>query len=352
MAQDASQVVLLYVINGVASRTELREQLSDVEGISKVKQYSDSTDNYQHLLQLEIHSHVGHDAVETILQSHGLSGYVSMPLNVHHNNVAIISVHGMTCESCVKLIESCVREVDNVNHVVISLHHNEALVEYKPRLVNVEQIATAISDAGFDAILLTVITYCHGDTANTNSIKVLTFGVQGMVCINCVNIIENKIGKMSGVSIVTASLEQKSATVEYDSHVITEHQLKDAIGDLGFEVTLHGNFDNTTYNLQDSIGIRSSMDSLNTVGLGITGMKCLSSMNMIENGVMDVKVSLEKNETTVMLDSRHCSIEGSQNAIRSLGFDVTCIRSEFSVLCSRLGHQQRLCFAHLCRFET
>ena len=340
MALESSQV-FLYITNGVASR-KLCEQISDVKGISTVRQYSDSTGKYHHLLQLNIHSYMDHGTVETILQSHELSGHVSMPVNVH-NNVAVVSVHGMTCESCVKLTESFVSKVDNVNYAVISLHHNEALVEYKPRLANVEQITTAISDAGFDAIPLTIIT--HRGIANT-SIKVLTMGIQGMVCMNCVNIIENNISKISGVSIVTASLEQNSATIEYDSHLITEHQMKDAIEDLGFEVTLHddnaGNID-TTENLQDSIGgSNKTMDSLNsvsTVRLGITGMKCHSCVNMIENGVMDVlsvKVFLEKNEATVTFDSRHCSIEGLQNSIRNLGFDVTYIHSKFmcSIKCS------------------
>jgi len=322
--------VFLYIINGVADR-KLCQQLSDVEGVSAVRQYSDSTGKYHHLLQLDIHSHVDHGTVETVLQSHELSGHVSMPLNVH-NTVAVISVHGMTCESCVKLTESCVGKIVNINYVVISLHHNEALVEYKPRLVNVEQITTAISDAGFDAIPLTVIT--HRDTAST-SIKVLTLGVQGMVCMNCVNIIENNISKMSGVSLVTASLEQNSATIEYDSQLISEHQIKDAIEDLGFEVTLHDKTRNidVTESLQGSIGDRmDSLNSVSTVCLGITGMKCQSCVNMIENGVMDVlevKVSLEKNEATITFDSRHCSIEALQNSIRNLGFDVTNICSEF-----------------------
>ena len=257
MALESSQV-FLYITNGVASR-KLCEQISDVKGITTVRQYSDSTGKYHHLLQLNIHSYMDHGTVETILQSHELSGHVSMPVNVHNN--------------------------------------------------------VAVSDAGFDAIPLTIIT--HRGTANT-SIKVLTMGVQGMVCMNCVNIIENNISKISGVSLVTASLEQNSATIEYDSHLITEHQMKDAIEDLGFEVTLHddnaGNID-TTENLQDSIGgSNKTMDSLNsvsTVRLGITGMKCHSCVNMIENGVMDVlsvKVFLEKNEATVTFDSRHCSM--------------------------------------------
>jgi len=327
--------VFLYIINGVSSK-KLCEEISDVDGISSVRQHSDSTGKYPHLLQLDIHSHVDHGTVETILQSHGLFGHFSMPLNVH-NNVAVISVHGMTCESCVKLIESCVGKVDNVNYVVVSLHHNEALVEYKPRLVNVEQITAAINDTGFDAVTLTIVTY--RDTANT-LIKVLTLGVQGMVCMNCVNIIENNLGKMAGITLVTASLEQNSATIEYDSQLISEHQLKDAIEDLGFDVTLQGNRNeniDTTDTLQDSIGnsnkLVDGLNSVSTVRLGITGMKCQSCVSMIENGVMDVlsiKVSLEKSEATVTFDSRHCSIEGLQNAICCLGFDVTHIRSEYS----------------------
>ena len=323
----------LYLITGDSSR-KLTEQLSVVVGVNSVRQYCDSTGTYNHLLELGLTSYVSASAINDVLQAHELSGHVAMPLATGNGAMAVISVLGMTCDSCTKLIESRVSSIDGVNCIAVSLQHNETFVEYNSQVTNIEQITTVMCDAGYDALPLTVIT-CHNVTANS-TVKVVTVGVQGMVCMNCVNIIENNIGRRSGVTLVRASLEQNNATIEYDSTVVNEHQLKDAIEDLGFEVTL---FNQTEAAIDDDSDIvMDGLNSITTVSIGIAGMKCQSCVQMIENGVMDVidiKVSLEKKEATVTFDSRHCSVEGIRNCICSLGFDVTFIRREF---CLSVNH--------------
>ena len=321
-----SSKLYLYFTAGDSSR-KLIEKLSSIVGVDSVRQYSDSTGTYSHLLDLGLSSHVSSSTIEDVLEAHELPGHISMPLTAH--NVAIISVLGMTCDSCTKLIESCVSKIDGVSCVAVSLQHNEAFVEYNSQLVNIEQITTTICDSGFDALPLTVI---RQHNVTSSSVKVITIGVHGMVCMNCVNIIENNITKKSGVSLVRASLEQNNATIEYDSSVVTEYQLKDAIEDLGFEVTLSNQ--TGTVIREDDI-VMDGLNSVSTVYIGISGMKCQSCVQMIENGVMDVidiHVSLEKKEAIVTFDSCHCSIEGIRNCICSLGFDVTHIRREFCLL--------------------
>ena len=85
----------------------------------------------------------------------------------------------------------------SANRVAVCLQHNEAFVEYNSQLANIEQITTTICDSGFDALPLTVI---RQHNVTSSSVKVITIGVHGMVCTNCVNIIENNITKKSGVS--------------------------------------------------------------------------------------------------------------------------------------------------------
>ena len=315
----------LYLITGDSSR-KLTEQLSAVVGVNSVRQYCDSTGTYSHLLELGLASYVSPSAINDALRAHELTGHVCMPLVAGNDAVAVISVLGMTCDSCTKLIESQVSNIDGVNCIAVSLHHNEAVVEYNSQLTNIEKITTVMCDAGFDILPLTVIT--HHNITNSN-LKVVTMGVQGMVCMNCVNIIENNISKKSGVTLVRASLEQNNTTIEYDSAVVDEHQLKDAIEDLGFEVTL---YNPTGTTIDDGDIVMDAVNSISTVAIGITGMKCQSCVQMIENGVMDVidiNVSLEKKEATVTFDAHHCSIEGIRNCICSLGFDVTYIRCKF-----------------------
>ena len=321
----------LYLITGDSSR-KLTEQLSVVVGVNSVRQYCDSTGTYSHLLELGLASYVSPSTINDVLRAHELTGHVSMPLAAGSDAVAVVSVLGMTCNSCTKLIESRVTSIDGVNCIVVSLQHNEAVVEYNSQLTNIEKITTVMCDAGFDVLPLTIIT--HHDTTNS-SVRVVTMGVQGMVCMNCVNIIENNISKKSGVTLVRASLEQNNATIEYDSTVVDEHQLKDAIEDLGFEVTLYNHAGTI---IDDDDIVMDGVNSISTVSIGIAGMKCQSCVQMIENGVMDVidiNVSLEKKEATVTFDARHCSIEGIRNCICSLGFDVTYIQCELYLSVSK-----------------
>ena len=322
-----SSKIYVYLTTGDSSR-KLIEQLSSLVGVDSIKQYRDSTGTYYHLLDLAVSSHVSASTIEDVLQEHELAGRVSVPLAAH-NGVAIISVLGMTCNSCTKLIESCVSKLDGINCVTVSLQHNEAFVEYNSQVTNIEHITAVICDTGFDALPLTVIS--HHNTTNS-SVKVVTFGVQGMVCMNCVNIIENNISKKSGISLVRASLEQNNATIEYDSSVVSEEQLKDAIEDLGFEVTLPNQPGAIIIDNDDSDIILDGLNSVSIIYMGIAGMKCQSCVHTIENGipnVINVHVSLEKKEATVTFDSHHCSIEGIRNCICSLGFDVTYIHGEF-----------------------
>ena len=324
-----SSKMYVYLTTGESSR-KLIERLSSLVGVNSIRQYRDSTGTYNHLLELAVSSHVSPSTIEDVLQEHELAGRVSVPLAAR-NDVAIISVLGMTCSSCTKLIESCVSNIDGVSCVTVSLQHNEAFVEYNCQVTNIEQVTAVICDTGFDALPLTVIS--HHNVTNS-SVKVITFGVQGMVCMNCVDIIENNISKKSGISLVRASLEQNNTTIEYDSSVVKEQQLKDAIEDLGFEVTLPDQPGTVTIDNDDSDIILDGLNSVTTIYMGIAGMKCQSCVQMIENGVMDViniRVSLEKKEATITFDSRHCSIEEIRNCVCSLGFDVTYIRREFCI---------------------
>ena len=322
-----SSKIYVYLTTGDGSR-KLIEQLSSLVGVDSIKQYRDSTGTYYHLLDLTVSSHVSASTIEDVLQQHELSGHVSMPLAAR-NDVAIISVLGMTCTSCTKLIESCVSKIDGINCVTVSLQHNEAFVEYNSQVTNIEHITAVICDTGFDALPLTVIS--HRNITNS-SVKVATFGVQGMVCMNCVNIIENNISKKSGISLVRASLEQNNATIEYDSSIVNEEQLKDAIEDLGFEVTLPNQPGAIIVDNDDRDITLDGLNSVSTIYMGIGGMKCQSCVQMIENGipnVINVCVSLEEKEATVTFDSHHCSIEGIRNCICSLGFDVTYVHCKF-----------------------
>ncbi|KAM6143340.1 copper-transporting ATPase 1 isoform 1-T1 [Erethizon dorsatum] len=71
------------------------------------------------------------------------------------------------------------------------------------------------------------------------SVNSVTISVEGMTCNSCVWTIEQHIGKVNGVHHIKVSLEEKNATIIYDSRLQTPKTLQEAIDDMGFDATLH-----------------------------------------------------------------------------------------------------------------
>lgn len=63
--------------------------------------------------------------------------------------------------------------------------------------------------------------------------------VEGMSCGHCVKAVEDAVNALDGVAAVEVSLENKTATVSYDGAKATIDQMKDAIEDEGYDVTVN-----------------------------------------------------------------------------------------------------------------
>lgn len=66
--------------------------------------------------------------------------------------------------------------------------------------------------------------------------EIISIGVKGMHCGNCVKSVTESLNKLTGVQQVTVSLEHNNATVGYDPLRISPAQLRSAIEDTGFDV--------------------------------------------------------------------------------------------------------------------
>ena len=62
-----------------------------------------------------------------------------------------IGVKGMTCGGCVASVERVLRELEGVAKVDVSLDNAQAIVEFDPGRVSVDDLRAAIEDAGYDA---------------------------------------------------------------------------------------------------------------------------------------------------------------------------------------------------------
>lgn len=61
-----------------------------------------------------------------------------------------IKIEGMTCHSCVSLIESTLRDLEGVVTATVSLEKKEGVVEYDAGRVGEEDIKSAVEDTGFE----------------------------------------------------------------------------------------------------------------------------------------------------------------------------------------------------------
>ena len=281
-------------------------------------------------------------ALKQSLESRGLAAYISDALGPTHH-ICLIAVEGMTCKSCVQLIESTVSQKEAVGGIKVSLKHKEAFVQFNPMLESADRIATAIYDMGFDTQLIATFD-CEGlsDPRPQGDALVMLTGteqvvidIEGMVCHSCVQNIEMNIGKMVGVEGIKVSLADKNARITYDPVRTNPRELSDAIEELGFEAKLHqtppasGSGSNS-----NSTGNRPEMGKKKVCCIGIEGMTCHSCVSLIEstvgelNGVISVTVSLPNKEGSVEYNDALVTPEVIENTVDDMGFTVKYILSK------------------------
>ncbi len=265
-----------------------------------------------------------------------------------HNYVSLVSVEGMTCQSCVKNIENTVGKEAGVRAIKVSLAHNEALVEYDPKRVSAEDLRVTIYDMGFDASIS--VTY----EPALMPTQVAVVEVEGMVCSSCTENIESNLSKMKGVHSVKASLEEKLARVEFEPGSISAQDLAEAIYELGFDTKLRSAKSVTSKTEPPSLATspilatssyqpaalqqclptsNKTSDISHTCYIGIDGMTCHSCVSLIESvvmglgGVNSATVSLSEKEAVVEYDSAVTSPDIITEAVSSnKKFRVTYVR--------------------------
>ncbi|MDD4730237.1 MAG: copper chaperone CopZ [Dysgonamonadaceae bacterium] len=60
--------------------------------------------------------------------------------------------------------------------------------------------------------------------------------VEGMSCNHCVNAVNKAVNAMDGVKNVNVDLNAKAVVVEFEPNVVSLHDIKTTIKDLGYDV--------------------------------------------------------------------------------------------------------------------
>ena len=252
------------------------------------------------------------------------------------NRAALLSIEGMTCNSCVKLIESTVSAMEGVKGISVSLEHKQGYLQFDPQVQTAGQIATAIYDMGFDAQVTATYTHSSGNVDSAVVLETASLpldtkvgllesehvvvNVDGMVFQSCVQNIEVNIGKVTGVHEISVSLSDKNARIKYDPSLITPGKLCDAIEEIGFKAKVQG--------VSESRAAQKTENVRAVCTMGIEGMTCHSCVSLIEStvgemkGVVKVTVSLAERQGTVKYDSALVTPEEIRNTVKDMGFIV------------------------------
>ncbi|CAH0712779.1 unnamed protein product, partial [Brenthis ino] len=274
-------------------------------------------------------------------------------------STTLISVIGMTCQSCVNTIEGSLKEMPGVIHSNVSLSDNTALVKFSPNAVTPKQIADAIYSMGFDVNIISVdgkeqteIKQSNSEEGSGDTVKIspaksrsqqngtisptteisrCTLEVRGMTCASCVAAIEKHCAKLNGVHSIVIALLAAKAEVRYEPSKISAIAVAESISELGFPAEL----------ISDS-GAPRDLTVL------IKGMTCASCVNKIEKsvlklgGVVSCSVALTTSKGKVKYDPEIVGVRRICDTINALGFEATVVSSNTRGTSNYLEHKEEI----------
>ncbi|CAH8588786.1 unnamed protein product [Heterobilharzia americana] len=150
---------------------------------------------------------------------------------------AVISVRGMTCNSCVRLIESVIKEQFNVIYVDISLTSARAVIIYDAEAnIDTECFVTTINTMGFEAEPLYETQNFSEYLDNTCGKALETcLVVEDLTLPNCEDVIKHRLRGFHGV--ITFRINISSLEIWHLQNVAAP-DLIDCINKAGFKATL------------------------------------------------------------------------------------------------------------------
>lgn len=242
----------------------------------------------------------------------------------------VLSVQGMTCQSCVKSITKACTALSGIVSIDVDLEAAMATVIYQPSLMASQTVINTIEECGFDVAdtsdvdnnsnVLSTPPIMHTQV-NMNETKPPTpvtaqLRIGGMTCASCVNSIERGLSSEQGIIAVQVSLLAESATITYTPSIISTNEIIQHVEDMGFEASLTAD------------DITSNNDQSSKLQLQIYGMTCASCVNAIEreigklDGVESIAVNLITESGNITYNQAVIGPRQIVEAIEDLGFNA------------------------------
>lgn len=134
----------------------------------------------------------------------------------------IIQIKGITCQACVRTIETKTKKLDGVEASNINFLTSKLEIIFDPQKINLKIIKKTIEHAGYKVV-------------EENLIEDITLKIEGMTCQSCVRSIEVNLGKEKGVNEVVVNLTTEKMRIKFNKKDIKLSQIIKKVESLGFK---------------------------------------------------------------------------------------------------------------------
>lgn len=224
-----------------------------------------------------------------------------------------ISIHGMTCQSCVKNITTGMEDQKGVVSIEVSLEKEIATVTFDQLNTTKEDIAGQISEMGYDAEVI-----FEDEAIPEETVKVVLLNMKGVESNVTATRITKNLMKENGVISCDIYENNTLAAVSYRPLQIQPEKIESILKDLHIEANILSKQ-------------RSVSELAETTILHIEGMTCDSCTLSIKkalsklSGIQDVSVSLKEKKAVVKHFPSGIKREEVRDAIDDIGFDATLL---------------------------
>ncbi|XP_028671375.2 copper-transporting ATPase 1 [Erpetoichthys calabaricus] len=224
----------------------------------------------------------------------------------------LVSVEGMTCNSCVESIEDKIGKLQGVYSIKVSLDSKNAMMFFDPTFQTTESLREAIDDMGFEAsVSVSAVSQVIPTETSLFSLGMLPSSYQDQVL--------KELCQIKGVLDVKITPDLNNVAVTFMQTFINASQIKGLIQNLIDAYLNEGNSDPLE---------GSNLVSTNevTIKMKIEGMPFMSCATSIEEkvgklkGVKSINVSMKEEEATVIYQPHLIAEEEILRQISAAGF--------------------------------
>ncbi|MGL6114748.1 MAG: heavy metal translocating P-type ATPase [Cetobacterium sp.] len=131
-------------------------------------------------------------------------------------------VTNVTCQSCVRLIETVLNKMDGIHSATVNLATETLTIDYDEKVLSEEKWKKTIEDLGYGI-------------EEIKDLKHVRLKIDGIHCQSCVALIEKILPKLKGIEKVTVNLATNIGEITYDSQILKLSEILNKLEELGFK---------------------------------------------------------------------------------------------------------------------